>query len=52
MRWDMTAPMLYVADKAGKGEDSKQTIYLNPLHDRNKKQMNEKKKQMKNTKLG
>ena len=54
----MMAPMFYVADKsrsilkAGKGEDSKQTIYLNLLHDRNNlaNVMNEKTKQMKNPK--
>ena len=54
----MMAPMFYVADKsrsilkAGKGEDSKQTIYLNLLHDRNSlaNVMNEKTKQMKKPK--
>ena len=59
MRWGMMAPMFYVADrsrsvlKAGKGEDSKQTIYLNLLHDRNSlaNVMNEKTKQMKKPKL-
>jgi hypothetical protein len=50
--------MFYVADKsrsilkAGKGEDSKQTIYLNLLHDRNNlaNVLNEKTKQMKKPK--
>lgn len=55
MRWGMAAPMFYVADKsryilkAGKGEENKQVIYLNLLHDKNNlaNVMNEKTKQMK-----